>query len=72
MQRQQEGIYRGQCTELCGAYHGFMPVVVHALPRGEFDAWMAAKRGAAAAQTQLAMQTLSVDGLMDLTGKDDG
>jgi len=61
----EEGIYRGQCTELCGSYHGFMPVVVHAVPRGEFDSWMAAKRGAAVAQTQLAMQTLSVDDLMD-------
>ena len=61
----EEGIYRGQCTELCGAYHGFMPIEVHAVSRDEFDAWMAAKRGAAAAQTQLAMQTLSVDDLMD-------
>jgi len=61
----EEGIYRGQCTELCGAYHGFMPVEVHAVSRDEFDAWMAAKRGAAEAQTQLAMQTLSVDHLMD-------
>ena len=61
----EEGIYRGQCTELCGAYHGFMPVEVHAVSRDEFDAWMAAKRGAAAAQTQVAMQTLSVDHLMD-------
>jgi cytochrome c oxidase subunit 2 len=60
----EEGIYRGQCTELCGAYHGFMPVVVHAVSRDEFDAWMAAKRGAAVAQTQLAMQTLPVDDLM--------
>ncbi len=41
----EEGIYRGQCTELCGAYHGFMPVEVHAVSRPEFDAWMAAKRG---------------------------
>ena len=61
----EEGIYRGQCTELCGAYHGFMPVEVHAVSREEFDAWMAAKRGAAEAQSQLAMQTLSVDDLMD-------
>ena len=61
----EEGIYRGQCTELCGAYHGFMPVEVHAVSRDEFDAWMAAKRGTAAAQTQLAMQTLSVDDLME-------
>jgi cytochrome c oxidase subunit 2 len=61
----EEGIYRGQCTELCGAYHGFMPVEVHAVSRDEFDSWMAAKRGMAAAQSQLAMQTLSVDALMD-------
>ena len=61
----EEGIYRGQCTELCGAYHGFMPVVVHAVSRPEFDAWMAAKRGAAVAESQLAMQTLAVDDLMD-------
>ena len=60
----QEGIYRGQCTELCGAYHGFMPVVVHAVSPEEFQAWQAAKRGAAQAESQLAMQTLSSDELM--------
>ena len=61
----EEGIYRGQCTELCGAYHGFMPVEVHAVSLEDFDAWLLAKRGAAAVQTQLAMQTLSVDELMN-------
>jgi len=25
------GVYRGECSELCGAYHGFMPIVVEAL-----------------------------------------
>ena len=60
----QEGIYRGQCTELCGAYHGFMPVVVHAVSPEEFQAWQAAKRGAAQAESQLAMQTLTADELM--------
>ena len=60
----QEGIYRGQCTELCGAYHGFMPVVVHAVSPEEFQAWQAAKRGAAQAESQLAMQTLASDELM--------
>jgi cytochrome c oxidase subunit 2 len=59
-----EGLYRGQCTELCGAYHGFMPVVVHAVSREEFDAWLAAKRGVAVAQAARAEQTLSVDDLM--------
>lgn len=34
------GVYRGQCAELCGRDHGFMPVVVRALPPEEFDAWV--------------------------------
>ena len=59
-----EGVYRGQCTELCGAYHGFMPVEVHVVSQGEFDDWMAAKKGAAAADAALAATELSVDELM--------
>ncbi|MGH8243295.1 MAG: cytochrome c oxidase subunit II [Steroidobacteraceae bacterium] len=34
------GTYRGQCAELCGADHGFMPIVVVAMPKAEFDAWL--------------------------------
>ncbi len=34
------GIYRGQCAELCGARHGFMPIVVHAVSEEEFAAWI--------------------------------
>ncbi|MFZ9059740.1 MAG: cytochrome c oxidase subunit II [Steroidobacteraceae bacterium] len=34
------GTYRGQCAELCGRDHGFMPVVVQALPKAEFAAWL--------------------------------
>ena len=60
----EEGIYRGQCTELCGAYHGFMPVVVHAVSREEFDAWMGAKRADEAAQVAAAAMDLSLDELM--------
>ena len=36
----EPGIYRGQCAELCGRDHGFMPVVVHVLERDEYDAWL--------------------------------
>jgi cytochrome c oxidase subunit II len=35
------GIYRGQCGELCGAYHGFMPIVVQAVTEPEFQTWLA-------------------------------
>jgi cytochrome c oxidase subunit 2 len=34
------GTYRGQCAELCGKDHGFMPIVVIALPEDEFEAWV--------------------------------
>jgi len=34
------GTYRGQCAELCGKDHGFMPIVVIALPEAEFETWV--------------------------------
>ena len=43
------GTSRGQCAELCGADHGFMPIVVIAKPRAEFDAWLEGQRAAATA-----------------------
>jgi cytochrome c oxidase subunit 2 len=40
------GTYRGQCAELCGKDHGFMPIVIEARPRAEFEAWLASRRSA--------------------------
>ncbi|MEN4903850.1 cytochrome c oxidase subunit II [Luteimonas sp. TWI662] len=40
----EPGIYRGQCAELCGKDHAFMPIVVRAVPRAEFDSWLAAEK----------------------------
>jgi len=37
----EPGVYRGQCAELCGKDHGFMPIVVKAVAEQEFDAWIA-------------------------------
>jgi cytochrome c oxidase subunit II len=42
------GIYRGQCAELCGRDHGFMPVVVDVRSQEEFDVWLEQRRTAAA------------------------
>jgi cytochrome c oxidase subunit 2 len=39
------GIYHGQCAELCGINHAFMPIVVIALPEKAFDAWVAQQKG---------------------------
>jgi cytochrome c oxidase subunit 2 len=45
------GLYRGQCAELCGRDHGFMPIVVDARSKEDFDAWLKEK---AAQQKQAA------------------
>lgn len=42
------GTYRGQCAELCGKDHGFMPVVVEVLAEADFDNWLADQQQAAA------------------------
>ncbi|NML92561.1 cytochrome c oxidase subunit II [Novosphingobium olei] len=41
----EPGVYYGQCSELCGARHGYMPIVVEALPRPKFEAWVKAQGG---------------------------
>lgn len=43
---EKPGTYRGQCAELCGKDHGFMPIVVIAKPKAEFDAWLAQQQAA--------------------------
>jgi cytochrome c oxidase subunit 2 len=39
------GVYFGQCSELCGARHGFMPIAIDVVPPAEFAAWVASKGG---------------------------
>jgi cytochrome c oxidase subunit 2 len=41
---EQQGVYRGQCAELCGMDHGFMPIVVRVVSRDEYDQWLASQR----------------------------
>lgn len=35
------GVYHGQCSELCGQGHGFMPITIHAVSEADFNAWVA-------------------------------
>ena len=60
----EPGIYRGQCTELCGVGHGFMPVVVKAVPREEYDAWVIAQKAAAQAERDLTQKDWTLAELM--------
>jgi cytochrome c oxidase subunit 2 len=43
------GTYRGQCAELCGKEHGFMPIVVKVVSEEDYKAWVAKKKGTAQA-----------------------
>jgi cytochrome c oxidase subunit 2 len=45
----QEGIYRGNCAELCGRDHGFMPIEVHVVSAEAYSAWVAERQAEAAA-----------------------
>ncbi len=53
------GLYRGQCAELCGRDHGFMPIVVDARSKADFAAWLKQK---AAEQKQAAASQAPADG----------
>jgi cytochrome c oxidase subunit 2 len=39
------GVYFGQCSELCGARHGYMPIAIEVVPEATFNAWLASKGG---------------------------
>ncbi|KJG36700.1 cytochrome B559 subunit alpha [Photobacterium angustum] len=67
------GIYRGQCAELCGKDHGFMPIVVIAKPQAEYDDWLQqtkiTQRKAREEEQRLLDMQMSLDELMALGEK---
>lgn len=60
----EPGIYRGQCTELCGVYHGFMPVVVEVKTKEDFQQWLADAKSAQQAEAASATKDWSMEELM--------
>lgn len=68
---EKPGIYRGQCAELCGVNHGFMPIVVQAVSQEEFDQWVAQQTKTEDVDTKtnlepVAQKTLTRSELMSL------
>ncbi|AGY91335.1 hypothetical protein SPICUR_01580 [Spiribacter curvatus] len=59
---EEPGVYRGRCAELCGRDHGFMPVVVEALPKAEFDEWLANRQAGGTGMTADSDETPETDG----------
>ncbi len=62
------GVFRGQCAELCGIGHAYMPIVAEVRPAAEFDAWIEEQRIAAALAGEAAVaaraKTWSMDELV--------
>lgn len=55
------GIYRGQCAELCGKDHGFMPVVVVVEEKADYDKWLANKKAEAKKLRDLMAQSFTLE-----------
>lgn len=51
----EEGTYYGQCSELCGQRHAFMPIEVHVVSQDEFDSWVVEQGGTVLAQPETEM-----------------
>lgn len=61
----EPGIYRGQCAELCGQDHGFMPVVVIAKDPAEYEAWLQAEEATAMRAKEEEQRLLSMNMSME-------
>jgi len=57
------GVYRGQCAELCGKEHGFMPIVVEAVAPEKYEAWVAERKKTMVAKVEDAKKTWTLDEL---------
>jgi cytochrome c oxidase subunit 2 len=49
---EKPGVYRGQCAELCGKEHGFMPIVVEVKTKADYATWLAAQKAKVAAAAE--------------------
>ena len=61
---EKPGIYRGQCTELCGKDHGFMPIVVEAKSKADFDTWLAGRKEESAKLKELTSKEWTLEELV--------
>ena len=60
---EKPGVYRGQCAELCGKDHGFMPIVVRAVSEADYAIWLAEQKGEAAEMVAAADKVWSAEDL---------
>jgi len=61
---EKAGTYRGQCTELCGKDHGFMPIVVIAMEKEDYQEWVMEQKGLALEEASAAAKEWTADELI--------
>ena len=61
---EKPGIYRGQCAEICGKGHGYMPIVVKAVPMDEYKIWVAEMKAEQEAKKNTSGMVLTMEELM--------
>ena len=61
---EEPGTYRGNCTEICGKGHGYMPIVVKAVSMEEYEAWVDDKKALKLAALESQNKTLTMDEAM--------
>jgi cytochrome c oxidase subunit II len=66
---QREGIYYGQCSELCGKDHAFMPIAIRVVNQQQFDAWAAAAADDLGAANDMLAQMIATDAATQLAAQ---
>ena len=61
---EKPGIYRGQCAELCGKDHGFMPIVVEVKSKADYDTWLGERKAEAAKLKELTSKEWTLEELV--------
>ena len=61
---EKEGVYRGQCAELCGKDHGFMPIVVKVVSEADYKSWVSSKKKELASASAGDTKTYTKDELL--------
>ncbi|MEM8726340.1 MAG: cytochrome c oxidase subunit II [Pseudomonadota bacterium] len=62
---EEPGVYYGQCSELCGTRHAYMPIAVEALPPAEFEAWVLEQGGSMPGAEEVAAEAAPADEAAD-------
>ncbi len=57
----EPGIYRGQCSELCGTGHGYMPIVIEALNEKDFNNWIIEQKNKLALANEITTKQINIE-----------